>query len=86
MAFSHVAKKGPPVIPFFRSLRKFPAERVTFSSFWKVSRGARGVFQPLESLPRSAWRFPASGKFPVERVTFSSGWKLPGEDPARNVK
>ena len=54
MAFSHVAKKGPPAIPFFRTLRKSPAERVTFSQFAKVSRGARDVFAACESLPRSA--------------------------------
>ena len=49
---------------------------MAFSSGWKVSRGARGVFQRLESLLRSAWRFPAAGKFPAERVAFSSGWKV----------
>ena len=42
----------------------------------KVSRGAHGVFQRLESLPRSALRFPAAGKFPAKRVAFSSGWKV----------
>ena len=71
MAFSHVAKKGPPAIPFFRSLRKSPAERVTFSQFAKVSCGARDVFATCESFLRSAWRFRNLRKFPAERVTFS---------------
>ena len=56
---------------------------MAFSSGWKVSCVARGVFQELESLPRGAWRFPAAGKFPAERVAFSSGWKVSRE--ARGV-
>ena len=54
MAFSHVAKKGLPAIPFFRSLRKSPAERMTFSQLAKVSRELRGRFAVCESLLRNA--------------------------------
>ena len=49
--------------------------RVVFSSGWKLSRDARGIFQRLETFPRRAWYFPAAGNFPATRVVFSRSWK-----------
>ena len=40
---------------------------VIFSSGWKLSRDARGIFQRLETFPRHAWDFPGAGNLPVIR-------------------
>jgi hypothetical protein len=54
--------------------------RVVFSSGWKLSRDARGIFQRLETFLRHAWYFPGAGNLPAMRVGFSRGWK-PSCDP-----
>ena len=50
-------------------------KREAFSSSWKPSRVSRGFFQRLETFPRVAWLFPASGNLPACRVVFSRSWK-----------